>query len=308
VSSTATSVSTPATAARSRQGLLWIALAAITWGTIGIAVDLLYRVAPATNAWSIGFLRLTLAVPPLLLLSRLLAGRAFLRFERRDLGALLTLGVAFAAYQVCYFAAIARIGVAVAVLINICSGPIFVALLASVFLRERLNGATLLALLGATGGTALLVGGAPLAETPGALWSGAALALAAGFSYALVAVSSRSLAGRYHPLQPITAAFMLGALLLLPVALSQGLVLSYPLTGWLLLLHLGVVPTALGYALYLYGLRTTPATVSAILVLLEPLISTLLALVLLGERLAPLGWVGATLLLGSMALLYLRGR
>jgi drug/metabolite transporter, DME family len=287
--------------------MLLIALAALTWGTIGIAVDLLYRVAPATNALSIGFLRLAIAVPPLLLLSRLLAGRGFLRFARRDALALLTIGAAFAAYQVCYFAAISRIGVAVAVLINICSAPVFIALLASVLLQERLNRATLLALLGATGGTALLVGAAPQTGASGALLTGAALALGAGFAYALVAVAARSIAARYHPVQPIAAAFTLGALLLLPFALAQGLVLVYPLAGWLLLLHLGVLPTALGYALYLAGLRTTPATASAVLVLLEPLISALLALLLLQERLAPLGWLGASLLLGSMALLYLRG-
>jgi drug/metabolite transporter, DME family len=287
--------------------MLLIALAALTWGTIGIAVDLLYRVAPATNALSIGFLRLAIAVPPLLLLSRLLAGRGFLRFARRDALALLTIGAAFAAYQVCYFAAISRIGVAVAVLINICSAPVFIALLASVLLQERLNRATLLALLGATGGTALLVGAAPQTGASGALLTGAALALGAGFAYALVAVAARSIAARYHPVQPIAAAFTLGALLLLPFALAQGLVLVYPLAGWLLLLHLGVLPTALGYALYLAGLRTTPATASAVLVLLEPLISALLALLLLQERLAPLGWLGASLLLGSMALLYLCG-
>jgi DME family drug/metabolite transporter len=113
-------------------------------------------------------------------------------------------------------------------------------------------------------------------------------------------------APHYHPLQPITLAFSLGALLLLPSALASGLVVSYPPTGWLLLIYLGVVPTALAYGLYLRGLRSVSATVAAILSLIEPLGSTLLAILLLGEQLSGSALIGMLLLLCSMILLYLR--
>ena len=52
-----------------REGLLLITLAALTWGTIGVAVSLLYSVAD-TNPSSVGLLRLLVAAPALLLLSR----------------------------------------------------------------------------------------------------------------------------------------------------------------------------------------------------------------------------------------------
>ena len=88
------------------------------------------------------------------------------------------------------------------------------------------------------------------------------------------------------------------------LALGRGLVLDYPAAGWALLLYLGLVPTAGAYLLYLRGLRTVPATVAATVSLLEPLGSTLLAVLLLGERLSPVGMGGAALLLASMALLF----
>ena len=286
-----------------REGLLLITLAALTWGTIGVAVSLLYSVA-ATNPSSVGLLRLLVAAPALLLLSRVWLGPGFWRVQRRHLGSMALIGAAFAGYQLCYFAAIPRLGVAAAVMINICSAPVFTAILAGIFLRERLGLATILALVGALAGTALLVGGAPKASGP-ALWTGSALALGAGVCYSLVALGGKVVAPHYHPLQPITIAFSLGALLLLPPALAEGLVLSYPPVGWLLILYLGLVPTALAYALYLRGLRSVPATVSAIVTLLEPLGSTVLAVLLLGERLTALGLLGAALLLASMALLYL---
>jgi DME family drug/metabolite transporter len=123
---------------RISSGLLLVALAALTWGTIGITVRLLYGLTD-TDPLSVGFWRLALSAPPLLMLSRGYAGPEFWRVQRRDWLALGLMGVAFAAYQVCYFAAIPRIGLAAAVLINICSAPVIVAVLAGLFLGERLT-------------------------------------------------------------------------------------------------------------------------------------------------------------------------
>jgi DME family drug/metabolite transporter len=72
------------------------------------------------------------------------------------------------------------------------------------------------------------------------------------------------------------------------------------------LLYLGLVPTALAYWLFLNGLRHTPATTASILTLAEPLTSTVLAALLFGERLAPLGLLGAALLLAAMGVLIWR--
>ncbi|NTV63690.1 MAG: DMT family transporter [Oscillochloris sp.] len=287
-----------------RLGMSMVAGAALIWGTIGVAVSLLYRFAPA-DPLGLGFLRLLIAAPALLALGWVLVGPGFWRVRRSDLGVMALMGVAFAGYQVAYFAAIPRLGVAAAVMINICSAPIITALLARVFLAERLGRLSLLALLGAVVGTALLVGGAPQAGDFATIVTGALLALTAGCSYSVVVLTGRVVAPHYHPIQPITLAFTLGAILLAPLALANGLYLGYSPLGWSILAYLGLVPTAVAYVFYLRGLRTTPATVASTLTLLEPLGSTLLAVTFLGERLAPLGIVGALLLLASMGLLYM---
>ncbi|HEX9369875.1 MAG TPA: DMT family transporter [Roseiflexaceae bacterium] len=123
----------------------------------------------------------------------------------------------------------------------------------------------------------------------------------------MLTLCSRTLAGRYHPLQPITVGFGAGAALLLPFALAAGFAASYPPSGWAALIYLGLVPTALAYVLFLSGIRHIPATVASVVTLVEPLISTALAWMLFGERLGPLGLLGAALLLGALALLYLGG-
>ncbi len=220
---------------------------------------------------------------------------------------MLAIGAAMALYQVCYFAAIPHVGVAVAVLITLCVAPVIVALFSALLLHEPLTRMVMLALLCALSGTTLLVG-APTSSAPsGIALAGVLLALGAAASYAAVTLCSRSLTSMYHPLQPITIGFAAGALLLLPCALMTGLTIQYSLAAWALLVYLGVVPTALAYVLFLTGMRYTTATVASIITLVEPLTSTVLAWLLFGEQLGRLGILGALLLLAAMLVLY-RGR
>lgn len=279
-----------------------VVIAALTWGTIGVAVGWLYRVAE-TNSLSIGFLRLLLSAPVLLITARLLAGPQAFRIQPRHRWTLALIGGAFAGYQVAYFAAIPYLGVAAAVLINICSAPIFTALLARAFLGERLRPSTWLAVGGAVIGAGLLVGGAPQVHSTADLLIGAALALTAGFSYSLVVLGARLITANYHPVVPVALSFALGALLLLPAALTTGLAIDYPPLGWLVLIYLSIVPTALAYALYVRGMRSVRATTAATITLLEPLGSALLAILLLGERFTATGMVGAALLIASIVVI-----
>jgi DME family drug/metabolite transporter len=84
----------------------------------------------------------------------------------------------------------------------------------------------------------------------------------------------------------------------------NGFVLSYPVSGWVLLLYLGLVPTVLAYVLFLEGIRHTTATAASITTLLEPLTSTLLAWLFFKEQLGVFGLLGAMLLLGAIVLLF----
>lgn len=284
-------------------GLPSVALAAILWGTVGVATKMIYQISQ-TNALSIGFFRLAFSVPAMLLLYRAVYGLpAGKPQSRRDLGLMLILGGAMALSQACIFGAIPKVGVAIATLIAICVAPIIVAILAGWLLGEKLSGRVLLALLLAVSGTGLLVGWQEVNGEQRQMVSGILLALGAALSYGVVTICGRMLSGRYTSLYPITVGFGAGAVLLLPFTLVGGLTLDYAPAGWLLLLYLGIIPTAIGYWLFLYGLRWLPATVASIVTLIEPLTATILAGLLFSERLAPAGIMGAGLLLTSMILL-----
>lgn len=281
-----------------------IVLAALSWGTITVSTNAIYQLAPAANAPSIGFWRMAFSVPVLGLLAWRAVGWRLFQVTPRDAGLILLIGLAMAAYQVCLFAAIPRLGVTIAVIVTICFAPVIVGGLAAAFLGERLTVRIGLALALAIAGTALLSGLLqPEAAARSGDPAGVVLALGAGLSYALVTLAGRALAGRYPALQTVGLGFTASAVLLFPSALANGLVINFPAAGWGLLVYLGVVPTALAYWLYVEGLKHTPSTVASLIALLEPLTASLLAAVIFAERLAPDSWAGAALLLGAMGLL-----
>ncbi|MBC8162776.1 MAG: EamA family transporter [Roseiflexaceae bacterium] len=295
-------VSSPRTATGA--GALMIGGAAVLWGTVGVTTQALYDTS-ATNALSIGFFRLALSAPVLLLACWLFVGRAMFQIERRDWWLILALGALTATYQVCLFSAIRFVGVSIAVVITLCVAPVFVALASVRLFGEQLTRWTLLALGLALIGTLLLSGGgAGLNATTGATITGVALALGSALGYGCIALIGRVLAPRYHPLQPIAFGFTAGAIILLPIALAQGLVTMYAPLGWALLLYMGLLPTAVAYVLFLFGMRAVSATTASVITLVEPLTAALLAWWLFDERLGPAGLLGGALLLGAIALLY----
>ncbi|GAA4441825.1 hypothetical protein GCM10023148_49020 [Actinokineospora soli] len=95
---------------------------------------------------------------------------------------------------------------------------------------------------------------------------------------------------------------LVGGGLLLLLALAAGMAL--PAGGDVLLIaaYLGIVPTALAYGAYFAGLRGAPAVTAALCSMLEPLTATVLAVVLLDDRMTAAGVVGAALLFAALVL------
>jgi drug/metabolite transporter, DME family len=287
-----------------RRDFLFIVAASISWGTVGVANRLLYAHS-ATNALSLACLRLAIAAPLFLFASLLLPARRPFQVKPRDLALMLLMGVLQALYQASYSAAISYAGVTVSTLIALCVAPVLVALFSTLLLRERLSAATLLALVGALGGTILLVVARAHPGENSVSLLGVGLAFISACGYAGFILSGQRLTGHYHPLHVNTVAFATGALLLLFLALPTGLVVTYAAGDWLILLYLGCVPTTLAYGLFQIGMRSLTATVVSIVTLLEALTAALLAWLLFHEELGPLGLLGAVLLLGAMVLILL---
>ncbi len=283
----------------------WMVLAAgILWGTTGTA----QAFAPSgATPLAIGAIRLLVGGTALLILALV---RRQLHPRGWPLWPTVMVLIGIALYQVCFFAAVARAGVAVGTIVAIGSAPMLTGVLGLAILGERPTLRWLLATLLAVGGCTLLVAGSGAAgEGAGTVQldaSGVLLALGAGASYALYTIASRQLL-RVQPPDAVTAvAFFGGALLLGPLLFFVDLSWLAQPSGLLVALHLGIVTTALAYILYIRALRTVPSATAVTLALMEPLTAATLGVVVLGERLTLPAIVGIALLLAGLLVLTIR--
>jgi drug/metabolite transporter, DME family len=282
------------------KGFMFVVLAAALWGTSGIVSKTLYSLS-ATNAFSIAFFRLGVAAPVFLLVALISQRQKLFQIPLPDVLLMAFTGAMVAASQLCYFASVSLAGVAIATLVTVCTSPILVLVLTVILGYEKLNSRLLTSLALAIFGTVLLVG--VTGEIPKTVLQGVFLALGSALGYAAMTLVGRNVAGRYSPLQINSIVFTVGAILLLIVALANGLVLHYSVAGWGLVVYLGLIPSVLGYALFIKGMQTTSASVVSILTLIEPLTATLLAYFFFAESLSASAWVGALLVLSAIFVL-----
>ena len=280
------------------RAVLSVLAAATLFGTTGTAQAL----GPAgTTPVGVGAARIVVGGAGLLaVLPRLGGSRVHALALWRTRWGLLA-GAMTAVYQLCFFGGVARAGVALGTLVTIGSGPVFAGLLSWLVLRERPRLSWVVATAVCVVGLALLVGSG--ASRPGVDPLGLLLALASGLGYAVYTVGAKHLMNSGQRSDEVmTSAFALGGLLLLPVLLTQPLGWVTEPGGWALVLWLGLATTTLAYVLFGRGLRELQAGPVTTLVLAEPVVATFLGVVVLGERLGLLGWLGASLVLAGLVL------
>jgi DME family drug/metabolite transporter len=222
---------------------------------------------------------------------------------RLAIGGLILMSMAF--YQLFFFSAVSRTGVAVGTVIAIGSASILAGVLGYLLRGERPGKrwalATLLAVAGC--GLLLLPGQRVTIDLVGII-----LALGAGLSYAAYTVLSKRLLETHHPDAVIAVVFCLAALILSPVWFRTRLEWLLQPRGLLVVLHLGVIATAAAYALFARGLALTPVAAAVTISLAEPLTAGMLGLTLLGEQLSLLMALGMGCILSGLLLVSLGGR
>ncbi len=293
-----------------RRGLLHLVVAGIAWGTAGAAAALLYRVSDlgpvALSFWRyVGGIALLLAFLPLRarLRGRRAVAPAVPEPRRRRTGRIVATGLGLTLFQTAYFAAVQATGLAVGTVVTLGAGPVLIALGARLTMGERLGRGGLMAVLGALGGLVVLcLGGGGATVRP----AGVALALLAASGYAGITLLTRWM-GRDgsggDPYTTTTWAFGVGAVCLLPFGLLEGLLpqtTTDPLSVLLLLAYTAAVPTALAYALYFAGAAVVRAATASVIMLIEPVSATVIAVALLGERLTGATVTGTVLLLAAV--------
>lgn len=294
------------------RGTLLVVLASVCFGTSGPLVK--PTMDAGLSPQQVASFRIGVAA--VLLLAFVAATRpGLLRVGRQDLPLLLGYGlVGVAAVQLLYFAAVSRIPIGVAMLLEF-TAPILVALwvrfVRQVILPARMWMGTALALFGL----------AMVAE----VWQGLrldALGLLFGVGAALCAagyflIGERAV-GKVHPLGLVTWGMVIGAVVIAVIAPPWSLpgdILGtdvafggWQTPVWVLLVTCAVVSTAVAYLLSISALRLLPANVVSVLALCEPIVATALAWLMLGQALTVVQIIGAAVLLAGATVVQLASR
>jgi drug/metabolite transporter, DME family len=285
-------------------GALAVAAAASLWGTLGFFAKILY--AQGVSFEALVAIRASVGWLAVLLFLLATQGAWSLRVARRDLALLLPLGlVGVGAFYLLYFYTVRESTVGTAAIL-LYSAPAFVVVLARLFLREPMNAAKVFALFLTAGGIFLVAGAydpANLAVSSRVLITG----LLSGLTYGLYAIFGRPLAGHLNSPVILSYALAFGSVLLILAALpTLDTLAGLPAASYALLLMLAVVHTALGFALYTFGIRHLGAGRAAIVATVEPVVAGILGVALLGEGLTALKALGGLLVLAGAVLAQVR--
>ena len=277
-----------------------VLLAALAFGTTGTAQAL----GPeGADPLTVGAGRIVIGGALLALIALAVAPRSAARWPA---GLVLASGAAVAVYQLSFFEAVDRTGVAIGTVVALGSAPAITGLLARLMhgapLTRRWAGCTALA----TAGIVLLVLGGQSAKVEPV---GVLLALAAGAGYGFYTVAAKGMLDDGHAPEAVMGrAFGTGALLLVPVVLIGDVSWAKSSEGAAMVLYLAVVPTALAYVAFARGLKGLSAGETATLTLAEPVTAAALGALVLSERPGVLAIAGAALVLAGLIALALPGR
>ena len=278
------------------------ALPAVAVGVLAVSAAAIFIRLAEAPAIAVAFWRCALGAA--LLLPPALVQRE--RFPRgQDLWVGIASGVALGAHFGFWISSLDHTSVAASVVL-VSTQPVFVAILAYLIFGERTSPLSFAGILAALVGTAVIAGDDSVGS---AALLGNALALAGAVTVAVYVLIGRSArTGGIGVLPYSVVVYSAAALALLPVALVLDVRLwGYSGETWFWLSALTLGPQLMGHTVFNWALRYVEASVISGTILAEPVISALLAWLILAEKPGlPTILGGCVVLLGLFLLL--RGR
>ena len=262
----------------------------VIFGTLGIFTRNI-----AVSSGELALYRAILAAG--LILVYLAAGRKPIPFKkiRRELPLLLS-GMAMGVNWVLLFSAYRFTTISMATL-SYYFAPVIVILACPILFHERMTAKEILCFVMSTAGLVLIIGAGGAGN--GTDLIGVLFGLGAAAFYAAVILMNkfiRQVTGIHRTLIQFAGAI----LILLPyVGLTGGFHLEVlDGTGWVCLLVVGLVHTGVTYCMYFSALKDLSGQETAVLSYMDPLVATLISVLVLGEPMALTQALGGAMILG----------
>jgi drug/metabolite transporter (DMT)-like permease len=182
-------------------------------------------------------------------------------------------------------------------------GPITVLLLARLMRLELLTISKLAGMLLCFSGVGLLALEKGI-DLHSGTFRGDLITWAGSFSFSLYTVLGKRLSARYDSLTMNVPTYIAGGLVALPVALWQGGRMHWQIAwqGWAAILYMAIFSSVLAYLVYFWALRHMAASRLAAFLYIQPVLGTLLGVVVLHEPLTGHLLGAAALVLGGVYL------
>ena len=271
-----------------KRRLIPLFAAFVLWGSQYVISKIALRTVPPVTLLALRYL---VSVPALFIVLRL--RHALTPIKKGDWPILFAIG--FTGYFASFclqMLGINRLTGSVSSLLG-AMNPIFIPILAALFLHERITPAKIACVALSMAGVVVIVGVDGTVDASGAL-----LMLASVFLWSTASIIIRRVSGRYDPMQialiailcalPLTGGWSLIEL--------QSVPCSFTLESVLAVLYMGVLGTAVTHSLWNYSLRVMDASFCSMFYPMQPLVSSILGVLFLHEAVTPGFVIGALMI------------
>jgi drug/metabolite transporter (DMT)-like permease len=262
---------------------LYIVTGAALWGMIGIFVTYLYEIGfTPTQVVAIR----AISAMFFLLMFALIKNPQALKINISDSKYFIGTGIfSIVLFNWCLFHAIQETSISIASIL-LYTAPAFVTIFSRVLFKEFLTPRKVLSLITTLIGCSFVIGILPNSNESMTLY-GVMLGLGSGVFYALYSIFGKFALVKYDTLTVTVYTFIFAAAAVTPFSgLWTVLPLFRSLEVWLYILGLGFLSTMLAYTLYTKGLNFIESSRASIIATVEPVVATIVGILLFNEKLS----------------------
>ncbi|MBR6955642.1 MAG: EamA family transporter [Firmicutes bacterium] len=286
-------------------GYILVLCAGILWGSIGFFVRKLNGLGVDTELTA--FMRIFCAwiiLIPLLMGMSLKSGRNYFKISKKGLLQCLIMGIVTQAFfNLSYSGCINSVGVAMGSVL-LYTAPIFVSILSRLLFKEEINARKGISLVINLLGCFIMVTGGDLSVLK-VSGIGILLGIGAGFFYAMVTILGKFTSDEVDPFTMVFYNFLFGwiSLALISNPIPKIAAVS-DLHFWLLAFGYGLIPTVGSYLFYMNGIsHDVELSRVPIIASVEPIIATIIGLLVFGENITLVNALGLVIVLFSIVLM-----
>ncbi len=285
-------------------GPVLIILAGCFWGSMGIFV----RKLGTYNFDSIQIVSIRLTIAAIFFsLVLFIKEHSGFKIAVRDIPLFLGLGFgSILFFTVCYFTAITMMSLSTAAIL-LYTSPIWIMLMSVVFFHEKLDGKKLTALFFAFAGCILVSG----ISGEGMTLKGLLVGLGSGLGYGLYSILGTVALRKYTPYTVTTYTFIFAAIGSWFICNPGDMFSKFskaPDLGFLIIFCVitALITAVIPFLAYTLGLQSVEASKAGIIATIEPMVATLIGMIVFSEPLTLMSGLGILLILAAVVILNLK--